>query len=431
MKNNNLIPSRISNHAVRFGLLLLSVSFVTGFLPYASSVLNHGGSPYQTGDWLINYAGGFVRRGMTGQIILWLFPDGRAGLGILLVIQSGLYLCVFAYFGYVLLKSTQSWAETILICSPAGICFYGWDLAAFGRKEVIGYFVMVVLSLRIPKKESVMTARVLATFSLLTYAIGILSWEPLALFLPFILLLLRLGFSSRSSIVEQYLIQVSFTAVAGVGFLVSILNKGTPDIATSICSAVRANGFVSEELCSGSIDAIGWTSLDSIQAVRNSFPNYFWYLPLFALALFPIVYSGVVRGFAKFSLISFLVISPLFLVTDYGRWFSMYYVALLFVLVALRRLKIDQGGILTSGKFAVLFLTSWGIPHWAASWERFPLRGAVVTPIQTFINCLPTSKILYGAVLVILVASYKLIASERLVNKVQSINKKKENILWS
>jgi hypothetical protein len=102
-----------------FGVLLLALSFVTGFFSYVDSVALHGGSAYQTGDWLINYGGGFVKRGLFGQFLLTVSPSSTFGLVLLICIQAMLYLSIFSFFAYVLLSRKASWLLTVLICSPA------------------------------------------------------------------------------------------------------------------------------------------------------------------------------------------------------------------------------------------------------------------------------------------------------------------------
>jgi hypothetical protein len=385
-----------------FGVLLLSTSFITGLFTYVHSVALQGGGAFQTGDWLINYGGGFVRRGLFGQILLIISPNSTFGLVLLVCIQSCLYLSIILYFAYALLSRKASWLLTILICSPAGLCFYGWDRGAFGRKEVIGYFVLVILSVRLAIKERKLASRFLLVLSLLTWIFGVLSWEPIALMLPFVLAILNSSTSTGQRTLDVKLAQIFFSLTGALGFVISVIYRGNPEYALRICDQLRVNGYSGTELCSGAIDAIGWTSQTTLQSVYDSFPLYFWFLPLFALSIYPLIQSRILVGFEWLAFISFLAIFPLFVVvTDYGRWFSMYYTSLLITLIASNRIKINLASPINSMIFGIFFLLTWGIPHWADKQSNFVFNGAIFTPIKVFKNSHLMFNLYYGGVLLV------------------------------
>ena len=48
------------------GWFLAYVGFVGVYTLAVAVVMTRGVSPFVTGDWLINYSGGFVRRGLVG-----------------------------------------------------------------------------------------------------------------------------------------------------------------------------------------------------------------------------------------------------------------------------------------------------------------------------------------------------------------------------
>lgn len=401
-----------------FGVLLLAVSFITGFLPYAFSVALHGASPSQTGDWLINYGGGFVRRGFFGQFLLTVSPNSSFGLVLLVCVQGILYLSIFSFFAYVLLSRKSSWLITVLICSPAGICFYGWDMRAFGRKEVIGYLILVLLTVSIAIKHRRLLSRFLLVASLLIWIFGILSWEPIALLLPFVLVILGAHNPPCLSTFGARFIRLSFLLTGILGLIVSMIRKGNPEIALKICEVLRLNGFQGKDLCSGAIDAIGWTSQFTLNTVQKSFPLYFCFLPLFAFSIYPLVKSRILVGFERYALISFLSIFPLFIVvTDYGRWFTMYYTSLLITLIACGRTDFNLSSHVNSKFFSMIFLLSWGIPHWANEKSAFLFNGAIFTPIKVLAGSHSILKVSYGATLLVVFLLYLAMISRRFYGK--------------
>ena len=405
-----------------FGVLLLALSFITGFFPYTYSVALHGGSAYQTGDWLINYGGGFVRRGFFGQFLITVSPNSTFGLILLICIQAILYLSVLSFFAYVLLSREASWLLTLLVCSPAGICFYGWDLGAFGRKEVIGYLILVLLTLRLASQHRRLLSSFLLVASLLIWIFGVLSWEPTALLLPFVLVILSAHNSPGQRTIPKKFVRLSFLLTGVLGLVVSMIRKGNPENALQICDQLRINGYGGKDICSGAIDAIGWTSQFTLNTVQESFPLYFWYLPLFAFSIYPLIRSRILVGFERYALISFLPIFPLFIVvSDYGRWFTMYYTSLLITLIACGRTDIKLSSHMNSKFFGVIFLLSWGIPHWANEKSAFLFKGAFFTPIKVLADSDSMLKLSYGSMLLVVLLIYLRMISREFNAKEASI----------
>jgi len=67
--NNHVKNTRLTL-VLFYGLILIYV-FVKVEYRYFSQVQD-GGHPWQTGDWLINYQSGFVRRGLIGELFFML-----------------------------------------------------------------------------------------------------------------------------------------------------------------------------------------------------------------------------------------------------------------------------------------------------------------------------------------------------------------------
>ena len=381
-----------SRFAANFGILVLCFSFLIGFLSYSYTIFTTGGGAYQTGDWLINYNGGFVRRGLFGSLFLGVFHNSLFGLWSLFLIQFMLYFIVFRFFILHLFRSRSNWFLTILICSPAGITFSGWDVYAFGRKEVIGYVVLILLASRISQRDNSLFSLTHLVLAFLVYSIGIFSWEPLVFLAPSILFLVAKGFNETYPKGKKYFAYFIFIAISSIGLILSIKNKGTPSQVIMICASIRDAGLSGNELCSGAVDAIGWTSSFTIEKVHSSFPLYFWYFPLILVALFPIFYSRVFVMSKKIAVISFLSLLPLyFVVNDYGRWFSMYFTSFLIVLIATNRLPSDSSNFLSSPRFGIPYLTTWGLPHFADPNFAFPIVGAIATPLRILLSFLKAS----------------------------------------
>jgi hypothetical protein len=128
--------------------VVLALAFLLAFvvsLLRALEIESKGGDAYRVGDWLINYEGGFVRRGLLGQLLLW---EGRSFPGTLLplvlCIQVVLYGMLLLW-GYRLLGPHVQRRTSILLLgfSPASFLFEALNPQGF-RKELLGLVVLAV-----------------------------------------------------------------------------------------------------------------------------------------------------------------------------------------------------------------------------------------------------------------------------------------------
>ena len=103
-----------------------------------TSYFSVGGFEYrifEISDWLINYEGGFVRRGLLGQLLYWLdkilLCDVRILIMWIVIVSSilflGLVIRIFKHEGF------------SFMVVPTG-CFAGFTLfALFGRRDMLTF----------------------------------------------------------------------------------------------------------------------------------------------------------------------------------------------------------------------------------------------------------------------------------------------------
>lgn len=96
-------------------------------------------------DWLIDYSSGFVRRGLSGELInlLSIIASPKVIIGILTWT-----IFIGVVFGYIrlLIKSINIISPIILVSLlflPSLLPFYLYDHDAFGHKEIIGYLFLL------------------------------------------------------------------------------------------------------------------------------------------------------------------------------------------------------------------------------------------------------------------------------------------------
>ena len=378
-----------------FAYGVLAWALFRTFRDYSFSI-GDGGEPWLAGDWFINYGGGFVRRGLFGELFLAVAPGGAAGLWLLFFIQMALYGLVLLWLGQVLHRTRYSWSAVAVACAPAGLAFIGWDLDGGFRKELIAFAVLVLLGWARSRRRGPVGAVALTVLALVLFFLAVFSWEASALLLPAVwYLLLGRGAPHAGLEVFRRSAAAVFTVVGGVGAVVSTLVHGDLGTAAAVCETVRAHGFLGPDLCGsegtggGGIEAIGWTSERAVNDVLVSFPLYVGYLPFVVLALVPVLVSRWFRSNWMWGVLVIVAVLPLFaVVTDYGRWVHIIVIALTICMTA-----DDPDGVhssLWNPVVTVIFVSLWGLPHHLAPDSGWPWLGLVRTVVDELIIQLGT-----------------------------------------
>ena len=91
-------------------------------------------------EWVINYGGGFVRRGLVGEIIFQLstFFQIKLREGFL-ILQILLYLFYYFFIYWLLSNFKKNFIIYLAIFSPVFYSFGLYELEALGRKEILMY----------------------------------------------------------------------------------------------------------------------------------------------------------------------------------------------------------------------------------------------------------------------------------------------------
>ena len=86
-------------------LLIYFLYLILGFVFFLTFHLNEFPIKYTFTDWLINYEGGFVRRGLLGQIVFELSKLLNIQIKFLILIfQISIYLIYFLLFFFIIIK---------------------------------------------------------------------------------------------------------------------------------------------------------------------------------------------------------------------------------------------------------------------------------------------------------------------------------------
>ena len=143
------------------------------------------GNDSSLSDWLINYSGGFVRRGLVGQIVLEFAYFFSIKLRDAIVIFQIISFVAYYLLVFFLLRKTITNRLLILsIFSPIFILFPIAEIEAFGRKEI---FILLIVILYF--FSNIRDIKTQLLFKFFIFPISILIWEPAIIFYPYLLLI--------------------------------------------------------------------------------------------------------------------------------------------------------------------------------------------------------------------------------------------------
>lgn len=243
---------------------LLNMSFVLFLLSLLSKLIDqlftdYGQQSWQISEFLINYQGGFVRRGLIGEILF--FFAKRFNIDIewtIKIISLVCFLAVSVFFVKAFLKKGYTLYILPLCFFLGSGIFTNWWI----RKDYL-FFCFFIPVFWIFNKDSISTFVKFLLINILTVFI-ILSHEVFAFFSLPVLFLLLISQFKRSGLVRSLIYSFVFLAPTIFVFLLTLRFKGSPEIAVAIWDswAVFFNDKASLYF-GNAINALSWSAKDT------------------------------------------------------------------------------------------------------------------------------------------------------------------------
>lgn len=332
---------------------------------------------YIIGDWLINYRGGFVRRGLFGEVVLNLSDLTAIGPEwIVGSFQIFLYAVFFVFSYFNLLKQKSLKPYWLLIFSPFLFCFQVITIGGGGRKEIIFFAVLSAFVWAI-NRCSEKTIKRLFFVILLLWPVAVLTHEMLVLFLPYLFLIYstKIAFCKKDLRWQMLLLVLTVLAL-----VVSVLHPGTDTTASGIL------GSLNEREVPVGVDSVNWLRKDvqqSVAAVHYGIQYgrfvsiYSVSLILVAIGFLPLVRKIKVLFRNRVALFFFICAYAgscclAAVAIDWGRWIYINAVALF--LITLVKLEDEPPCSLQTFRWPILlvlsgiYLSVWNLPSYGESW---------------------------------------------------------------
>jgi hypothetical protein len=280
---------------------------------------HHG---YITGDWLINYTNGLVRRGLFGEISMQIHH--WFGTSPVDVVLASKYIAYAVLCGSILLLAIVKgigWIEVLLLISPWALMFDLNDPGGSGRKEILlfasfDFFAFLQVFCKSPSKS--VLKRWDFYYLILVMTVMAFAHEGLIFFFPFFYLPLYLkrGFNKSDFLTFciPYLISLLVLAVLYVFF------KGNKETADAICASLNPWSVNGSLGCDAIHLLAGKHPMAHIGFIKS-------FTPLLLLTMIPIYcYGRWIAGLTKHHLLLAMMLTlaltvPLYgIAIDWGRW---------------------------------------------------------------------------------------------------------------
>ena len=274
------------------------LGWVTAFSVAIGVRLAHQRSAWIIGEWLINYSGGFVRRGLIGSGVLAAgHATGIALQWIVFPIQVVTFL-IFIGSVYRLTKGIRwsLWMAAVLL-SPATLAFTVMDSYAGFRKEILLFAALsfaVCLVIRGRLREWQLSALLTAM------AVGlVLSHEALVVGFPYFFAAVAIQKGSAERAIRVF---IAPALLGGIALVAVMLHPGNLAITQAVCRSVGGTLMPFDtppfNICSGSIQ---WLQMTLAQAHADIVPgirdNHL--VRLFSLLAIP-TFTPMVVQFVRF-----------------------------------------------------------------------------------------------------------------------------------
>ena len=195
-------------------LIFISIAFLlTLITSFEINKINH---EFVIGDWLINYQGGFVRRGFVGELLFKIHSFSLINLDILV-----LCFVIFLYIilTIVLIKSLNfldsSKIDILIYLSPGFFLYPIMNSEVIGRKEILLFVLLglIVFFEKCLKDKYLLITIISAIFVCSLTHSSLLFYSPYLIFLYF---LIRFDRNKKINLLEICLIIISLLTITSL-----------------------------------------------------------------------------------------------------------------------------------------------------------------------------------------------------------------------
>ena len=293
------------------------------------------GSDYAISEMIINYNGGFTRRGFLGQIFYFLHDYLNFDLNNVIVffqiLFSGFYT-ILLFFLFKKIKQKINKLDVLILFLPTLLFYPLYELESLGRKEILIFISFSFLVLQGKNISLIITL----IFSLLILPFIVLTWEIFVLYLPFYFLIFYIQYNVKNFIESLKILLIFFPAI--IAFIFIWLNPIDKEGHEIMCKTIKCTGYGAPNfLLTTNVYFDGW--IHGWMHEKASIINYFRYFVFLIISLLPFYIFSIDSRIIKKNLYLFhnfkyfhqiiiiLFLFPILLylyALDWGRWINIF-----------------------------------------------------------------------------------------------------------
>ncbi len=330
----------MKNKNIAIILYVLVVVYAITYLNilYKSSVAEH---TFIVGDWLINFKAGFVRRGLSGFLIIGLSDMFGIRLNMAVFYFQSIIFIIYIIFFLIILrqKSLHFWVYIICL-SPVVFLFPIYDTEAVGRKENI-LFLLYVVFLYLLEKQWLKNYLAIIIYSVLIF-IAVFFHELIFFFTPYFILAAYFYLTLKK---EKWvtIFRYAFLVIIPLLAIISIYFFGKKLDILIICNELIIKGL-SKEVCYGAIFCANGFGYKDNLLFALKYNYFFTYSINFVLGIIPFIFlfehiKTEILNFKRVICIFIIIMffsAPLFIMAiDWGRWLHIHFMMLFFTFLIL------------------------------------------------------------------------------------------------
>ena len=356
--------------------LILYLSFLFFICIFVLYTKHNVGNDSTISEWLINYSGGFTKRGIIGEISIFfsrLFDQNLRDViyTFQLFILAVYYILVYFFFKNLYLERYF----LLSIFSPIFLIYPVAETEVLARKEVF-IFVLFFLHALIPSLNN----NFIRLSKLVILPLSVLVWEPVVFFLPLWIFIDFVNFKMKNY-EKNFFNEIIFYFPAILIAIIFIINPLTPEEHSQMAQ-VLSKEF--NEVCYMSCALLGDKTTIYQQFEGNFgkyslevFIRYFLIIligfgPLFTLIYYSKLKTEKIIFLKKFNLLSvfLFLLSPVLLLFamgyDWGRWVNISYIMTLitffylyknnFIILNTTQLNFNRLNLLKPKYFLYIFI---------------------------------------------------------------------------
>ena len=263
-----------------FFYILIFISLIFQISKFYSFFLEY--SSWQYADWLLNYQGGFVRRGFIGEVLFKFHKYTNIRLDLLvLFLVSSLIVLNSSFLIRALSFLDRNRIDILIFLSPGFFLYSLMNSEVIGRKDIL---FITFLGFMVFFFEKIKRNFQLIVFVFILYLLS-LSHSGFLFYSPYLILLYFLNLISKNE--ERFIIDIFFILInLVIIFLLIYFNQGNENIVNSICESIKE--FISDEC--GKTDQISWLNKSKIDYYSSKFNNgNIFFLKTFVIYMFSFV----------------------------------------------------------------------------------------------------------------------------------------------